>query len=245
MWFNWFGISKKRYSDIVDEWEKWRPWCTRVSTSFSSAFTVGWMPLDAGRSSSSTDNGFSDDVALIREWRNSNTWNCLCFSIKKQMNSIWNVFWDIKWNVCTWCPVVWFSLPKKKTERLSLPYWLAPTCGHCSVSNNWAYRVERGDQTHTFGRLVIINEPLNLRKTKMGYFSSVISVDSSKWMLITRNGWSSYDGGRNSGGVGQQIVMRIRINTTHRRQLGRWRAVTKLWARHQISGSRSVFFQQE
>jgi hypothetical protein len=114
MWFNWFGISKKRYSDIVDEWEKWRPWCTRVSTSFSSAFTVGWMPLDAGRSSSSTDNGFSDDVALIREWRNSNTWNCLCFSIKKQMNSIWNVFWDIKWNVCTWCPVVWFSLPKKK-----------------------------------------------------------------------------------------------------------------------------------
>ena len=101
------------------------------------------------------------------------------------------------------------------------------------------------DQTHTFGRLVIINEPLNLRKTKMGYFSSVISVDSSKWMLITRNGWSSYDGGRNSGGVGQQIVMRIRINTTHRRQLGRWRAVTKLWARHQISGSRSVFFQQE
>ncbi len=25
------------------------------------------------------------------------------------------------------------------------------------------------DQTHTFGRLVIINEPLNLRKTKMEF----------------------------------------------------------------------------
>ena len=55
MWFNWFGIRKKRYPDILNEWEKWRPWCTPVSTSFSFSFTVGWMPLEAGRSSSSTN----------------------------------------------------------------------------------------------------------------------------------------------------------------------------------------------
>ena len=58
--------------------------------------------------------------------------------------------------------------PKKKTERISLPHWLAATCAHCSVSNNGrtGWNV---DQTHTFVRIVIINEPLNLRKTKMEF----------------------------------------------------------------------------
>jgi hypothetical protein len=36
----------------------------------------------------------------------------------------------------------------KKTERISLPHWLTPTCAHCSASNNWAYRVERGTDSH-------------------------------------------------------------------------------------------------
>ena len=59
MWFNWFGIRKKRYSDILNEWEKWRPCCEHL-------LQISRLPLDE------------------------------------------------------------------------------PTCGHCSVSNNWAYRVERG-----------------------------------------------------------------------------------------------------
>jgi hypothetical protein len=198
-------------------------------------WTLGGVHLLPTMDSATTSLWYANDVIVILGIASVFPSKINEFNLKQ--------FWEIKWNVSTWCPVVWFSIPEK-TERISLPHWLAPTCAHCSVSNNGrtGWNV---DQTHTFGRLVIINEPLNLRKTKMGYFSSVISVDSSKWMLITRNGWSSYDGGRNSGGVGQQIVMRIRINTTHRRQLGRWRAVTKLWARHQISGSRSVFFQQE
>ena len=56
----------------------------------------------------------------------------------------------MKWNVSTWCPVVWFSVLKRRNGSVcrTTPHWLAPTCAHCSVSNNWAYRVERGPDSH-------------------------------------------------------------------------------------------------
>ncbi len=152
------------YPDILNEWEKWRP-CD--------------LPLDEcrwtlGGLDSSTDIWFSDDVGLIRQWRNSNTWNCFCFSVKNKWIQF-ETFLRNQMKCFNLVPSRLVLTPPQKTERLSLPHWLAPTCGHCSVSNNGrtGWNVE---QTHTFGRLVIINEPLNLQKKQKG-----ILVPLEKW----------------------------------------------------------------
>ena len=163
MWFNWFGISKKKILLMSG-----KSGVHAVSTSFSF-LVYRWMNA-AGRWADSIPLPTFDSATTSVWYANDvigDTWNCLCFSIKKLMNSIWN---DLRNQMKCFnlVPSRLVLNPKKKTERISLPHWLAATCAHCSVSNNGrtGWNV---DQTHTFVRIVIINEPLNLRKTKMEF----------------------------------------------------------------------------